>query len=155
MNLNSLPTVSDKIILADIYPPFKALEDQGGEVEPSQRVWVIVRQASEEDHRNRAGLTARREAAYTLNDAGQLASASEAVTENVLERVMLETYYTLVDVGNLDRDGQPVFPTLPAKKMKRGEFEKIWGSLPLPLCEAIHKAVRSMNPDWDWERGKA
>ena len=155
MNLDALPTVSDKIVLADIYPPFKAIEDQQGETLPSDRAWVIVRQASEEDHRNRARLTARREAAYTLTDDGKLASASEAVTENVFERILLETYMTLVDVGNLTRDGKPVFPEMPAKKMKRAQFEAIWGSLPLPVTEAIHKAVRSMNPDWDWERGKA
>jgi hypothetical protein len=155
MDLNSLPTVSDKIILADISPAFKALEDQNGETPAADRVWVIVGQATEEDHRNRAQLTARRESSITLHENGQIASASDAVTENVFERIMFETYATLRDIGNLVKDGKPIFAEMPAKKMKRAAFEKTWGGLPLPLCEAIHKAVRSMNPDWDWERGKA
>jgi DNA-binding cell septation regulator SpoVG len=152
MDLDALQIVSDKVILANINKRFAAFE---GDKEESERVWVIVTQATEEDHRKRAGLTARREAAYTLSEDGKLTSANEAVTENVYERIMLEVHATLRDVGNLVRGDKPVFPTMPAKSMKRADFEKIWGKLPPILCEAIHDVVRSMNPDWDWERGKS
>ena len=154
MDLSTLPTVSDKIVLADIHPDYAKLEAAHVQ-SPDERVWVIVSQATEQDARNRAALTARREASYTFGEDGKMKHAGEAVTENVYERIMLETYCTLQDVGNLMRNGKPVFPTMPAKLGKRADFEKAWGSLPPVLAEAIHKAVRSMNPDWDWELGKA
>jgi hypothetical protein len=152
MDLDALATVSDRIYLADIHPGFAKLE---GEVaNPQDRAWVIVTQATEEDHRRRADLTARREASYTLDEEGRLRSAAEAVTENVYTRIMFEAWATLKDAGNLERKGKPVFAALPAKSIKLSEFEKVWGGLLPVVAEAIHAAVRSMNPDWDWERGK-
>ncbi len=147
MKIKKLPVVSDRIILADLSPAFKTLE---GEVEPQDRAWVIVRQATQEDAQRRADLYAKRETRYE-SDQGtdRIAAISEVYQDNPLRRMMLEAYWTLQETGNLTtEDEKPYFHTLPAKKMPQAEFEALWGGLDPVVARAIYLAVLQANPDW-------
>lgn len=150
MDLKSFATVSGQIILADIYPAFAKLE---GEIDHDKRVWVIVRQAREEDSIARAALLAKREMKQTIG-ARAAVSISEIVDDNPRERFKYEVYWTLTDVGNLMDGDKPHFTKMPARDMPFGEFEKLWGALPQDVALAIHKAVRQFNPPWYWEAGE-
>ncbi len=150
MKLKKLPIVSDRLILADLSPAFKAVEDATGEVQPNDRVWVIVRQATQEDNQRRADLYAKRETRYEADGAtDRIASISEVYQDNPLRRMMLEVYWTLQETGNLvTEDGKPYFQTTPAKKMPQAEFEALWGQLDPALARAIYAAVLQVNVDW-------
>jgi hypothetical protein len=143
VKVNSKPVVSNPLYLREMSEEFAKRE---GEVKDEERAYVIVRQATEQDNINRAELQAKRQMQWGAG------AVSEIVEDNPRQRFMYEVYWTLNDVGNLEfDDGRPVFPTLPANKMKFSDFEKLWGGLESWLTAPIHKAVRKMNPDWDWE----
>jgi hypothetical protein len=151
MNITSLPTVSDPIYLATISEEFARLE---GDVESdADRVWVIVRQATEEHAIARSNLVAKREMKFNI-DGG----VSEIINDNPRERAMREAWYTLVEVGNLTVGPAdkplPVLAKKPIHNMKFDDFKAEWGKLPVPVSSALHKAVRVTNPDWDWETPK-
>jgi len=98
-------------------------------------------------------LQSKREVRYTGADESGLA-VSEVIDDNWRERIQHEAYWTLQDVGNLERNGKPVFPKMPANIMKWEEFTSIWGKLHPLVAQTIHRAVRQFNPDWDWQQAK-
>ena len=152
MHLSSKPIKSERLILADLSPAFLKLEDKDSETEEHKRTWVVVRQATTEDHMARAGLYARRETKYGAEAAtGKIDSVAEVHEENYERRKMFEVYWTLDDVGNLDIDdtGKPVFEKLPAKQLSLSAFEKVWGTFPTELSDAIWRACVSFNETWD------
>lgn len=143
MKISSIPVVSAQLYLADLYEPFKTLE--GTNMDPLERVWVTVRQATEGDNEKRADLVAKRH--VTLSQDGM----SEQYDDNVRTRMKWEVYWTLDEVGNLvDDDGKPVFRIKPVREMAFPDFEKVWHRFDSRLANAIHKAVRITNPDWGW-----
>ena len=142
MKLKSTPTFSDKTYLADIDPDFKRLE---GDVEHDCRVWVIVRQGTEDDNHRRADLVSKRERKWNYDKAGKFESASDVYDENFYQRRMLEVYLTLVDLGN---DDDSTFKYPPKEKMSLSDFERVWGGLDPVVCSAIHSAVLKLNADW-------
>ncbi len=162
MKLKSL-AVSPPLLLRDLSPEFKQHEGKDEEVPESQRVSVIVRQATEQDNIARGELQARRQMQWGAG------AVSEIVEDNPRQRFMYEAHWTLVEVRNLEREKTdekgkpvldvngdpiyvPVFPTdKPIHKMSFTDFEKIWGGLESYITMAIHAAVRQTNPDWDWE----
>lgn len=144
MDITSLPTVSGPIYLAVVSKEFARLE---GDVQnDNDRVWVIVRQATEEHAIARSSLVAKREMKFGVDG-----SVSEVINDNPRERAMREAWYTLVEIGNLTLGDKPVFAKKPIYGMKFEDFKAEWGKLPVPVSSALHKAVRITNPDWDWE----
>jgi hypothetical protein len=146
MDLKTFPAESGKIFLADISPEFAELE---GDVPVDDRVWVVIKQATQSDNMRRADLYTKRETKYSADAAGVIDSFSRVYTENVLRRRMEEVRLTLKDIGNLVDDGKPVFPKMPARDIPQKEFEELWGKLPDPrIAEAVHAAVLQVNADW-------
>ena len=140
MDVSKFHVISAMIYLRDISKDFAALE---GEVERAQQAYVTVRQATEEDSIRRASLVSKRQVSFT---GGQY---SEAYDDNPRERMMRESHWTLAEVGNITTgDRKPLFKN-PAHDMTLGEFRAAWGQLPRLGAEAIHKAVLTVNVDWD------
>lgn len=150
MQLSSKPIKSQRFILADLSKGFKALEDQDGEVPEDKRVWATVRQATTEDHMARAALYSRRETKYGAEAiSGKIDSVSEVREENYERRKMYEVWWTLDDIGNLEgENGKNVFDKLPVKQLPLSEFEKVWGTFPLELSDAIWLACVRHNETW-------
>lgn len=143
MKVKTSPVVSPPIPLREMSEEFAKHE---GEVKDEERCMAIVRQATEQDNIARAELQARRQMQWGAG------AVSEIVEDNPRQRFMYEAWWTLVEVINLEyEDGTPVFPSTPIHKMKFADFEKIWGARESYITQAIHKAVRKTNPDWDWE----
>jgi hypothetical protein len=153
MDLENLITESAPIKLSDMFSLFKEME---GEVPEEERVWVTVRQVTQEDQMKRSALLSKRETKYARDsfDDGALSSVSDVVDDNIPRRHMLEAYYTLTGVGNLNNAGKPVFSMTAKKRMPQGEFEKAWGSLRPEIAIAIHEAVLSVNPMWGERSGE-
>jgi hypothetical protein len=146
VDLKTFPVESGKIFLADVSPEFAELE---GDVPVDERVWVIIRQATQADNMRRADLYTKRETKYTAGTDGLIDSFSRVYTENILRRRMEECRLTLKDIGNLTMEGKPLFAKMPAKSIPQKEFEDLWGNLPDPrIAEAIHLAVLQVNADW-------
>jgi hypothetical protein len=151
MQLSSKPIKSQRLFLADLSTAFKTLENAKEEVPDDKRVWVIVRQATTEDNMARAALYARRETKYGAEAiSGKIDSVSEVREENYERRKMYEVWWTLDDIGNLElEDGKSPFSKLPAKQLPLSEFEKVWGSFPTELSDAIWRACVAHNETWD------
>ena len=149
MDIKKFPVESGKIFLADLDPVFRQLE---GDVPVDDRVWVVVRQASQADNIKRADMYTRRERKYGADAVGNIDSISTVYHENVLRRQCFECYLTLKDVGNLMDGEKPVFPKMPAKDIPQKEFEDIWGKLHPTIAMALHQAVLQVNPDWLFDR---
>ena len=161
MKLKSL-AVSPPLYLRDLSDEFKKREDADYQTEhgpdtvipDNQKAAAIVRQATEQDNIARAELQARRQMQWGAG------AVSEIVEDNPRQRFMYEAHWTLVEVRNLDYESKdkegntillPVFPTdKPIHKLAFADFEKIWGGLESFITMALHKAVRQINPDWDW-----
>ena len=138
---------SQWLYLSDVSDKFAKFE---GEVEPDKRVWVIVRQATTEDHMARAALYAKRETKYGAEAiSGKIDSVSEVREENYERRKMYEVWWTLDDIGNLEIDGKAPFDKFPVKQLPLSEFEKVWGSFPTELSNAIWLACVRHNETWD------
>lgn len=150
MDLKSFPVESGKIFLADTSEAFRELEGEDTPVD--ERVWVVVRQASQADNIKRADLHTKREIKYTANELGQVDSWARVYSDNALRRRMVEVYLTLKEVGNLMSGDKPVFDKMPAKEIEAKRFEAIWGDLHPVVAEAIHEAVLQQNPDWRFDR---
>ena len=90
---------------------------------------VVVKSVTAEDKKRRGALFAKRETKYFGDGDERMTAIADVVEDNVEYRKMLECYWLLESVTNLDRDGKPVFPTLPVRDMKQAEFEKIWNGL--------------------------
>ncbi len=149
MKLKTFPTLSPVVKLGDVSQEFAKEEGEG--VPEDERVFVVVRQATEQDHMRRAGLAAERKIQYGVQ--GSALVTSEIVEDNPRQRMMYEAYWTLVEVGNLtDEEGKSLFPKKPIHEMKFEEFQAIWLKLPVYITQALHKVVRMYNPLWDWER---
>jgi len=148
MDVQKYLVESDKIFLADMLIEFKDLE---GDIDPDERAWVIVRQASQADNIKRADLLRQREEKYGMNDAGQANSYSHVYNDNVLRRRMEEVRLTLKDCGNLTIGDKSLFPKMPAKDISRGDFEAIWGALHPVIADAIHTAALTINKTWAFE----
>lgn len=142
MQVHRLPVVVGPIYLADIHEPFAQAE---GEVPKGERVWVKIRQATEGDTEQRYGLVAPRAVEYAGG------AVVEKYTDNKREHMRMEAFWTLDEAGNLTYDdGKPVF----SSGMTHNEFSEAWWKLPAVCAEAIHKAVLSVNVDWDWDKKK-
>lgn len=140
------------MFLADVSPAFKMME---GDVQESDKVYVTIRQASQEDNIKRSDLLAKREVKYGRRDSSDstVDSVSDVLEDNQPRRRMLEAYWTLSNVGNLDRGDKPWFKAMPAKtKMLQNEFEKAWGELHPVVAAAISAAVLEVNADWNLVR---
>lgn len=147
MDIQKFPAESGKIYLADVSPEFAELE--GKDTPIDERVWVIVRQATQADNMRRADMHVRRETKYTADATGTIDSISRISNENPERRRMEEVRLTLREVGNLTNDGKPFFAKMPARDILQKEWEEMWGRLPDPrIATAIHAAVLQQNPDW-------
>ena len=63
---------------------------------------------------------------------------------------MSEVFWTLADIGNVEVDGKPPFEKLPVKLLGSiAEFEKVWGTFPTELSDAIWRACVKHNIAWD------
>jgi len=149
VNLQSFPVESTKLFLADLSPEFAELE---GEVPVDDRVWIVARQATQADNMSRADMYTKREVKYGTDTSGSFDSVSRVYNENALRRHMFEVFLTLKDIGNLKDGDKNVFPKMPAKDIKRSEFEAIWGNLHPTVATAIHLACMQQNPDWVLDR---
>lgn len=148
MDLTRLMT-EKTMFLADVSPEFALLE---GEVADHEKVYVTVRQASQDDNIKRSDLLSKREVKWNRRDSADqsVGSVSDVIEDNQPRRRMLEAFWTLANVGNLNRGEQPWFKAMPAKtKMQQGEFEKAWGDLHPVVAAAISAAVLKVNADWN------
>jgi hypothetical protein len=135
-----IPVISGPIYLRDAYAPFAALE---GDCPESERTWVKIRQATEGENEQRADLTKTREVVW--GDA-----VTQRFQDNEREIMRNEVYFTLQEAGNLTfDDGSPIFP---GKMTNFDEFTQRWWKLDSTTATAIHKAVLSINRDWDWKK---
>lgn len=145
MDLKKFATESEPVILADVSLPFKIFE--GDDIREEERVYVIVRQATQEANIKRSGLLARHEVKYNRDSTD---SISEVIDDNRAYRQMLEAYWTLEGVYNLKDGDKDWFK--PIKKSTQTEFEKSWGALRPVVANAISLAVLKVNPTWDSAR---
>lgn len=147
MAIRAVPIISDRIFLREISDEVAKLE---GDCKKDERAWVIVRQATEADNRERSARYSSSTLMWT--DDG----VQENRTDNVRERWAHEVFLVLCDAGNiLDAKGGPLF-----KFHKRGDFNAVdggfqdfldsYGRLNSVVATAILRAVYSSNPDWDW-----
>ena len=148
MDLKKYAAESEPIVLADLSLPFKIFEGQ--DVRDEERVYVTVRQATQENNIKRSGLLARREVKYNRDQTDTIDSVSEVSDDNVSYRRMLEAWWTLEGVYNLKNGETDWFK--PLKKSAQSEFEKAWGALPPVVANAITLAVLKVNPTWDSAR---
>ena len=147
MNLDVAFTAkSEPIVLADISKKFAKLE---GDIERDQRVSVVVHTVTSDESIKRAALNAKRETKYTGNVAGGVEAISEVYDDNPEYRKMLECYWTVDTIANLNYGTDPVFKRMPLRDIPQGEFIKVWGGLPPEVTQAIHAAVLQHNPVWD------
>jgi hypothetical protein len=140
------------VFLADLSLAFKLME---GDVPEQDKAWVSVRQATQDDNIKRSDLLSKREVKYGRKDSSDnsVDSVSDVLDDNQPRRRMLEAFWTLTNVGNLDRGDKPWFKAMPAKtKMQQNEFEKAWGELHPTVAAAISAAVLEVNPDWNQAR---
>jgi hypothetical protein len=151
MDLDKLITESAPIKLADVFLPFAEIE--GKEVQDEERVYVTVRQVTQEDQMKRSSLLAKRETKYERGLDNDM-SVSDVVEDNIPRRHMLECYWTLTGVMNLEKGGKSLFTMAPGKPMPQPAFEKAWGSLHPVIAIAIHEAVLSVNPMWGERQGE-
>lgn len=143
-----IPIVKEHVYLADDNPDFARME---GECPESERVWVSVRQATEQDHIDVAELRKRR-AVRWIGD-----SPEEVTAVNTRVVWAMQAYLTLTGAGNITfGDGTPVFKFASAGKGYNkfdgdfNAFKNAWGQLPPVVIAAILSVVWKNNPEWTW-----
>jgi hypothetical protein len=148
MAIQTLPIISEPIYLQDLSERVAQFEANDPEEE---RAFVIIRQATEADNMRRGSM--RSEVIVRWKQDG---TSEEVRNTNLRELWAYEVYLTLCDAGNITNEkGDPLFTfitTGPYGKIRGGweTFQKVYGSLPSFVTDAIRAAVYKVNPDWNF-----
>lgn len=147
MDINQLPTHSDRIKLADIDPYLLSIE---GPANDETSAYVVIKVANTDDHRRRDEILRQKEVRY-LNRADEALVFAEIEKPTESEKAEIAVYLALHEAGNLSSGALALFPTLPVRKMQYDEFLELWRSIPLDISHAIYMAVLAVNRAWATE----
>lgn len=139
-------------LVAPIYETFiLELTDEKYKVEDGSSTTVTIKQAAQFEHEMRQDLFSVLERKYKELTPDEI-TLVQRISMEELKR--LETYLTLVECNIKDESGKDLFPSKKAKgkepilAMKKGQFERSWGSLPPDVAREIHSKVLLVNKLW-------
>lgn len=148
MAIKALPTLSDKVLLRDISDEVALLE---GECSDDDAAYVIVRQATESDHRQIAQMYSKRKVRWGADD-----SVEEVRDTNMRDEWAWQCFLCLCEAGNLfAADGSAIFSFTDGPMYERrveGKFSvflKRYGVLQSAVTKAMRYAIWDLNPLWD------
>jgi hypothetical protein len=154
MAIKTVAVISSQLFLGDLYDKVKELEDEGGECPQNERVWVMIRQATESDTAQVAEMRSKTVVRWVSDGAERGSIPEEVRDDNPRLLWAWQVYLTLHDAGNLfDDDETPLFEFEskgPYNRVKGGfdKFMKSYGKLPAPVATSLLMAVGSINPGW-------
>lgn len=158
MAIKAVPVVSGPIYLADVSPAVARLE---GDAPDSERAWISVRQATEQDAMKLEDALPDTTVEFidAVDDVGRpIRREVQKRSDKVRDRFAMQVYLTLCDAGNIwadEDETQPLFKFRKGTNYSRyaggfQEFLQAFGQLPSVVTIAMRDIVYDHNPMWDW-----